>query len=119
MYQYKARYLNNYDGDTCVLAIDLGFGIALEQTVRLNGIDCAELKTGDRKAAGKAAKVWLESKLSGARLTVTTYKPGRGSNDKYGRILADLTVLGEEMTVNQQMIEAGLAVAYDGGKRGG
>ena len=119
MYQYKARYLSNFDGDTCVLVIDLGFGISLEQTVRLNGIDCAELKTGDRKAAGKAAKVWLESKLTGRSLIVTTYKPGRGANDKYGRILADLTVFGEDVTVNQQMIAAGLAAAYDGGKREG
>jgi endonuclease YncB( thermonuclease family) len=113
MYEYAAKFISNYDGDTCVLSIDLGFDVSIQQSIRLIGIDTPELKTGDFKAAGKTVKTWLEGKLTGAKLIIKTSK----SNDKYGRILAEIFVQGDDRSVNQQLLDRGWAVPYGGGKK--
>jgi len=74
MFQYSATYKRNYDGDTCTLAIDLGFGISICHPVRLLGLDTAELKTGDHKELAKRARDWLRDKLINRELIVTTCK---------------------------------------------
>jgi endonuclease YncB( thermonuclease family) len=113
MYEYAAKFISNYDGDTCVLSIDLGFDVSICQTIRLVGIDTPELKTGDFKAMGKTVKSWLEGKLTGAKLIIKTSK----SDDKYGRILAEIFVQGDDRSVNQQLLDRGWAVPYGGGHK--
>jgi micrococcal nuclease len=111
MYQYKIKKINRViDGDTLDIDIDLGFGITLSHRVRLKGINAAETRTLDleEKQAGINARLWLEKELSkkGEWIIETT------KEDKYGRILGTLYLVGEPVTVNERMLNEGIAKPY-------
>jgi micrococcal nuclease len=111
MYQYKIKKINRIiDGDTVDLEMDLGFGITLSHRVRLKDIDAAETRTKDlkEKEEGLMAKEWLEKELSksGEWIIETT------KDDKYGRILGTLYLVGEPVTVNERMVNDGIARPY-------
>jgi len=111
MYQYKIQKIKKViDGDTLDVDINLGFGITLSQRVRLKGIDAAETRTlnTEEKAKGLAAKEWLQKELSrdGEWIIETT------KEDKYGRILGTLYVVGDPVTVNEKMLNEGIANPY-------
>ena len=113
MYQYKIKKINEVvDGDTVDVEIHLGFGITLSHRVRLKDIDAAETRTKDlkEKAEGLLAKEWLEKELSkpGEWIIETT------KDDKYGRILGTLYLIGEPVTVNERMLNDGIARPYLG-----
>ena len=113
MYQYKVKKINRViDGDTLDADIDLGFNITLTQRIRLKDIDAAETRTKDlaEKAEGLAAKAWLEKELSreGEWIIETT------KEDKYGRILGTLYCVGDPVTVNERMLNEGIAEPYQG-----
>jgi micrococcal nuclease len=111
MYQYRIKKINRViDGDTVDLVIDLGFYISLAQRVRLKGIDAAETRTKDlaEKAEGLMAKEWLERELAkeGEWVIETT------KEDKYGRVLGVLYLVGEPVTINGRMLNEGIARPY-------
>lgn len=113
MYQYKIKKINKVvDGDTIDVVIDVGFYISLTQRVRLKDIDAAETRTKDlaEKAEGLMAKEWLERELAkeGEWIIETT------KDDKYGRILGTLYLVGEPVTVNERMLNDGIARPYMG-----
>ena len=111
MYTYKIKKINRViDGDTLDVDIDLGFYITITQRVRLKGIDAAEIRTLDleEKKEGINARLWLEKELS---------KPGEWviettKEDKYGRILGTLYCVGDPITVNEKMLNEGVAKPY-------
>jgi micrococcal nuclease len=111
MYNYKIKKINKVvDGDTVDLDIDLGFGITITQRVRLKGINAAETKTLnlEEKTKGLVAKEWLKTELSkNGDWTIQTFK-----EDKYGRILGTLYLVGEPVTVNERMINEGIAKPF-------
>jgi len=111
MYQYKIKKFDRIiDGDTVDILIDVGFDITIKQRVRLLDIDAAEVRTKDleEKERGLAAKDWLEKELSreGEWIINTT------KDDKYGRILGELYLVGDPVTVNEKMINEGIAEVY-------
>jgi micrococcal nuclease len=113
MYQYKIKKIHRIiDGDTIDVEISLGFNITIVQRVRLKDIDAAETRTKDlkEKAEGLMAKEWLEKELSkpGEWIIETT------KDDKYGRILGTLYLIGEPVTVNERMLNDGIARPYLG-----
>ena len=88
MYHYNAKIIRWIDGDTFEAVVDLGFFVSYRASFRVRGIDTPEI-TGATKVAGKAAKDHAEMIVpSGSTVPITTHKP-----DKYGRWLADITVL--------------------------
>ena len=103
-----------YDGDTFTLAGHLPYdGSPLYRfSVRLNGIDCAEIKgkTEEEKEYAIRARKELEDLIMDKTVTLKNVK-----NEKYGRILADVFV--GDLHVNKHMIDKGLAVEYDGGAK--
>jgi len=111
MYQYKIKKINRViDGDTVDLNIDLGFGITISHRVRLKDIDAAETRTKDleEKAEGIKARLWLEKELSReGEWIIDTYK-----EDKYGRILGTLYLVGDPVTVNERMLNEEIAKPY-------
>ena len=113
MYQYKVKKINRViDGDTIDLDIDLGFNITISQRVRLKDINTPEVRTKDleEKTKGLAAKVWLEEHLSReGEWIIETYK-----EDKYGRILGTLYLVGDSTTINDWMMNEGIAEPYSG-----
>ena len=113
MYNYKIKKIERIiDGDTVDVSIDLGFNLTTVQRVRLKGIDAAETRTKDltEKAQGLVAKAWLEKELSreGEWVIETT------KEDKYGRILGTLYLVGDPVTVNERMLNEGIAEPYSG-----
>jgi micrococcal nuclease len=108
-YEYDASLVRVVDGDTVVLKIDLGFKVETEQSCRLYGIDTPEL-IGETRAAGLAAKVFVEMSLAAAtgKLRVKTHKPIR---DKYGRYLVELLypVGDTDINLNEQLVTFGYA----------
>lgn len=100
-----------YDGDTFTLAGRLPYdGSPLYRfSVRLNGIDCAEIKgkTEEEKKCAIHAKEELEKLIMGNVVILKNIK-----NEKYGRLLADVFI--NDIHVNQYMLDKGLAVRYDG-----
>jgi len=111
MYQYKVKKINRViDGDTVDLDIDLGFGVTLSHRVRLKDLNAAETKTLDleEKAKGLAAKEWLKKELSReGEWIIETVK-----DDMYGRILGSLYFVGDPVTLNEKMLNAGIAQPY-------
>ena len=111
MYQYKIKKINRViDGDTIDVDIDLGFWITVSYRVRLKGIDAAETRTKDlaEKEKGLAAKAWLEKELAReGEWIIETSK-----EDKYGRILGTLYLVGDPVTVNERMLNEGIAYPY-------
>lgn len=116
MYTYNAKLTRVIDGDTLDLQVDLGFGMFQVHRFRLLGINAPEMHGPSRKA-GEDAKTALGLLLKehAAGLQIVTVKD---KSDKYGRYLATV-YLGDDRSksVNELMIDAGQAVAYDGGKR--
>ena len=118
-YIYRIKnILKVVDGDTIDADIDLGFSISLEKRIRLAGVDTPESRTTDlkEKAMGLESKEWLKKKLEGARdIIIKTELPD--STEKYGRIIGHLFINGQETSLNNQMINDGYALAYDGGTK--
>ena len=111
MYQYKIKKITKViDGDTVDLDIDLGFNVTISHRIRLKDINAPETRTLDleEKDKGIQAKLWLEKELSkeGEWIIETT------KEDKYGRMLGTLYLVGEPVTVNERMLNEGIAKPY-------
>jgi micrococcal nuclease len=110
MYEYKAKYLGNYDGDTIDFEVDLGFKIHHIIKVRLGRIDTPELrsKQWQQKQRAYAAKDFVKKALSSAKnITILTYKDKTG---KYGRYIADVVYDGNNLS--DALLERKLADPY-------
>lgn len=108
LYTYNATVLDNHDGDTLTVSIDLGFGIRYKTEVRLFGVDTFDLSSSDIHKKGKAiaAKKAIETLCHpGRQVIIRTYKSG-----KYGRWLGILFL--DHAIVNDFLLETGLAEPY-------
>jgi micrococcal nuclease len=118
-YIYRIKSVGRVvDGDTIDADIDLGFDISLTKRIRLAGIDTPESRTKDlaEKALGLDAKNWLKHRLEEAKdIIIRTQLPD--STEKYGRIIGQLYINGEDASLNNQMITEGYALPYDGGTK--
>jgi micrococcal nuclease len=111
MYQYKIKKVNRViDGDTIDIDIDLGFWVTVSHRVRLKNIDAAETRTKnlEEKQKGINARLWLEKELAReGEWIIETHK-----EDKYGRILGTLYFVGDPVTLNERMLNEGIAKPY-------
>ena len=110
------------DGDTIDVIIDLGFDLYKTERVRVAGIDTPEKRTRDleEKALGIDATNWMKDKLTETikgedELSIRTEL--KGGMGKYGRLLGWLYVGESDISLNEQMITEGYALAYDGGTK--
>jgi micrococcal nuclease len=108
------RVIKVYDGDTITIASKLPIPNSpiYRFSVRLNGIDCPEIKgkTDEEISVAEEARDALSSLILNKDITLKNV-----GNEKYGRVLADI-YLGE-LHINKWLIEQRFAVAYDGGKK--
>jgi len=100
------------DGDTVDVRLTVFPKVLIDIRVRLLGIDAPESRTRDldEKALGLAAKARLGELVQG---DIQVCIEGQG---KYGRWLGTLKN-NDGQSINQQMIDEGHAVPYDGGTR--
>ena len=114
-YQYSATVIRWIDGDSVILDIDCGFDLALKgQNVRLMGIDTSETRGGtpDLKWLGNLAKQFcIEAAPVDSRVTIKTYLDKKG---KFGRILADIYLEDNQVSINETLKLERLAVDYHG-----
>lgn len=114
MYEYRCNVVRVVDGDTVDVNIDLGFGIwRKKERVRLLGIDTPESRTRDEieKKFGLLAKNFLLKMLNDNTIILKTFKDEEG---KFGRILGELWIENDEISINQHLINNYHAVKYIG-----
>ena len=114
LFTYAARVLSVIDGDTLWAEIDCGFGVMIEEKLRLRGINTPELNTVD----GARARLFVEEALKGVEVIgVST-----STTDLYDRYVADVLylpgeadprrVVREGRFLNRELIDGGLAEAF-------
>lgn len=114
---YLADHVSTYDGDTFTARVYIWPQLSVRANVRIRGIDSPELsRRGGVSACEKElavmARSFAEAFLSRGSVVLTNVKP-----DKYGgRINANVSVNGENLA--DELIRAGHARPYGGGKRG-
>ena len=119
-----------YDGDTITIATKLPYDESplYRFSVRLNGIDCPEIKGKNalEKQVAHYAKMYVSDKVLHKTIYLDNVK-----TEKYGRVLADVYInpilqaagprQGQEQRQNeslsQMLLRNGLAVQYDGGTK--
>ena len=110
----KGIVVKVYDGDTITIAAKLPYKESpiYRFSVRLNGIDCPEMKSTDtnEKDCALLAKQCVSELVMNKIVTLKNVQ-----SEKYGRILADVYI--DDLHVNTHLIEKRLAVAYDGGTK--
>ena len=118
MYEYRARLMQRsngrhavYDADTIWLSVDLGFGINFDLgPCRLYGINAPEMR-GTERHEGVRSRDYVRSLLAPHHsFTVRTFKDTKG---KYGRYLVEIMLDDEPRSVNQMLVDEGLAVEAD------
>lgn len=112
---YPAELIRVIDGDSIVARIRIWLGQDIVTTVRLQGLDTAELKSrcAAEKELALAAKSRLEELIGNQRIEI--YDIHR---DKYGgRVLAHIRTK-DQGDVSQVLISENLARPYAGKKRG-
>ncbi len=100
-----------YDGDTFTIAVYLEKKWTHWQ-VRINGIDCPEIRTKDlnEKCIAQKAKDYVSERILSKWVLLKNCK-----RDKYGRLLADVYLRNEN--IGEQLLHKHLAVEYDGGTK--
>jgi len=109
-----AVYVSNYDGDTIKFDLPgLHPIIGKKINIRVNGIDTPEIrgKCEQEKYSAEQAREMVADILKDAE-KVNLKNMERG---KYFRIAADVFADGESLA--EILIEAGMAVRYNGGKK--
>lgn len=120
-YVYRARSLRVIDGDTLIANVDLGFGvekgepgIEIPLRIRIRGLYCPEVvkpwEKADPATGGYLAAAHLHALVAQMPLVVQSYKDTRS----FERWVCDVWIDGEEKTIAEQMIEAGMGAARDG-----
>jgi endonuclease YncB( thermonuclease family) len=111
------------DGDTLYINLDLGFGLTLDEDIRLADIDAPEHSTFVAAGMIDPALNYLQQKLpQGAMVVVETKR-----EEKFGRWLATLhylmgctdpqEILANGTIINDELVALGYAKHYEGGKK--
>ena len=116
-HNYSAKLMRVVDGDTCDAMIDLGFDTWVKKRIRFYGVDTWESRTRDleQKKKGLEAKAYVKDLLENSdegKFVLKSYGVG-----KYGRVLGELFVKGNEKSVNELLKENGHAYEYHGEKK--
>ena len=114
---YSAKLQRVVDGDTCDALIDLGFDTWVKKRIRFYGVDTWESRTRDleEKKKGLAAKEFVKKLLENSdegKFSIISHGTG-----KYGRVLGEIFVKGNEQSVNELLKENGHAYEYHGEKK--
>jgi micrococcal nuclease len=103
-----------YDGDTITIASKLPYPDSplYRFSVRLNGIDCPEIKGKDKyeKECAQLAKQEMTDLILNKVVILKNVE-----TEKYGRILADVYI--GDLHLNRHLLTKRLAVVYDGGTK--
>ena len=106
MYQYKAKIIDVYDGDTVTAMVDLGFYHFQQMKFRLYGTNTPEIR-GEEREQGLIVRDILRSMILDKEVIINSYKD---KQEKYGRYLANIVIDGVD--VNHWLVQNGHAQEY-------
>ncbi|MDP2362967.1 MAG: thermonuclease family protein [Ignavibacteria bacterium] len=110
LYNYKAKIVEVYDGDTCTVDIDLGLHIWIKgEKIRLVRINAPELK-GTERTKGLKSRDHLRNLILDKEVFIETIKDKKG---KYGRYLAEVWLKESKnkfININDLMVKDGFAI---------
>jgi micrococcal nuclease len=106
MYQYKAKVIDVYDGDTITAMVDLGFYHFQQMKFRLYGIDTPEIR-GEERERGLLVRDIVRAMILDKEVTINSYKD---KQEKYGRYLANIII--DDIDLNQWLVQNGHAKEY-------
>jgi len=114
---HDARCVGVYDGDSITVHMAIPFfekKVLYEFKCRLSGIDTAEMRgtSGAEKEKAVLARDVLRGWILDKEVVCHCH-----DLDKYGRLLIEVHLPGEEISCNARLIEEGLALPYDGGTK--
>jgi micrococcal nuclease len=102
-YIRKGIVTNIVDGDTIDITLDLGYQVATKQRIRLLGVD-----TPERGEEGYLeAKAFVSESLLGEEVMIESFK-----SDSFGRYLAYVYPHKSIISINDALIQSGLARVY-------
>jgi len=108
------KVIKVYDGDTITIATKLPYDTSpiYRFSVRINGIDCPEMKTSNHneKICANMARQTVHDMVFNKIVQLKNV-----SFEKYGRILAD--VVYDDISIGDLLCKCNLAVKYDGGTK--
>ena len=117
-----AKCVSVYDGDTITILFKLTCDLTKNQiiyrhNVRLNGLDCPEMKDkkGERKTNRESEKkiaILAKKRVEELVLNKVIKLKNIVPHELYGRILADVYV--DDIHVNKILLDERLAIPYDG-----
>ena len=114
-YKTFAKCVHAYDGDTIHVVFKMpNSNDCYKWVVRMMGIDTPEIKTKNtyEKQLAVKARDFLRDLILDKIVVIECL-----DFDKYGRLLGNLYIEGNEMSISNMMIEKGFAKAYDGGTK--
>lgn len=112
-----AKCVHVYDGDTIHTVFKLPNSHECHKwVIRLMGIDTPEMKSKNTAEKAKATETrdFLRKMVLDKIIILDCL-----DFDKYGRLLANIYLDGNEKSINQTLIDNGFAKAYDGGTKEG
>ena len=114
-YRTHAKCVHVYDGDTVHVVFKMpNSNDCYKWIIRMMGIDTPEIKaknTYEKQLAVKA-RDFLRDLILDKIIIIECL-----DFDKYGRLLGNLFIEGNETSISNMMIEKGFAKAYDGGTK--
>jgi micrococcal nuclease len=113
MYEYKARIVDVYDGDTFTFEVDLGFSIAVTEKIRLAGINTPEVR-GSSKVEVKMVSDYVRSIILGKEVIIQVFKKG-----KFGRYIAYVffdNLTGIPCNLTEHLLQRNYGVEFMSGK---
>lgn len=96
------------DGDTLYCGIDLGCNVAINETIRVYGVNAPELKTAAGQTAKQWAIGWFGQHCPTGRFVLATQLD---KTEKFGRLLGDIYA-PDGAHFNADLVSSGNAVTY-------
>ena len=108
----QGKVVKVYDGDTVHIVFPIFNNMYFKWNCRINRVDTPELRTKNKleKEMGYKVRDKLREKILNRIVTVNC-----GDFDKYGRLLAEIEISGEN--ISDWLIENEYAFKYDGGTK--
>jgi endonuclease YncB( thermonuclease family) len=96
------------DGDTLYCGIDLGCNVAINEDIRLYGVNAPEIRTDAGKAAKQWVIAWFGQHCPDSRFVIATQLD---KTEKFGRLLGDVYA-PDGAHLNADLVASGNAVSY-------